>query len=1147
MNQKLFCCGASCFSRPDVLIMVVCLSAVLCFPVPLGAFELGFYHGTDTTPSSYGADYIMPYTMVSPAFLDSCAGLGLKVLMELPRSEVDSIDPMNPNDTHLAAVESFILSWQANGQEHSAIKGWYLYDEPMVWGVTSDQLRVVYDRIRKHSDLPVYLTFSKAIAYGGAPSQNQAMAFADCFDVLMYDDYPCFSTPTFGIGSEEFAGFTHQWRRSLNIAASMANQMGKSFVPVLQSMGAQIDSESQYEKLRLPTLPEAHYQMHLSIQAGADELIWFMFSKAMDSKALSGAAYPYDGQTWIGPGSNAVFAPLREEVDLYGDAIDHGEIYGGIKNASDADLRVKVFYSPSQNKTYVLALNRAARQLDNVSIALNLDKTYSMARRVGASESGNVTVIANSLTDSFSPYQAHVYELDTTGEPVALIDAKELACAIEMDMIRPDGQCTLRVSNHEASVSSIKHIVLASATETRTFATFMDNSDFTVAPVYPTPNNVAISPGFESGSSGWFFDPSQFAVVSTQSYSGNNSLKCTRTNPADYKLASQNLGIQVMPGYTYSIGCWIKTDNVIANANGGGATLCLQWKDANNQWHSGVYTSGLSGTHDWTYVTLQGVCPEDAVYANVCLYLRDGATGTAWFDDVEIHQYAIDAQLTNSDFEAGLDGWSPNTGYTVQNIERHGGNSALQYVRTDPQVYKTLRQDIDTVVTGNRYAVGCWIKTENVVGVASGGATLCLQWLDANGSWVGGVYPKGLDGTNGWTFVSLEGICPDDAVSANITLYMRPGATGTAWFDDVTFVHYPNTQHNVSLTFNSTGLPAGSDSTLSTAQVLPEAAGGMLATVTFANGYRLQGIFRDRGDTDDDHPSHYIAQLTNVRKARVEIDPMADNIFDCRVANESLGLGIKRVRIDASNDAFDAFADGDKFTTVTNAGSIGDGLLSSYAILNFAEDNLAAGDATSDDQPGSNRLAADPQNLTATIYFADGSVIRGPLVDLGDPNVTLTNPGFESGGTDWWLSTSGYELQSFEKHTGSKALENVRTDPQQYTLARHDITSVVAGNRYSVSSWIKTENVIAGSGGGATLCLQWRDANGQWAGGVYPQGLTGTNDWTKVTGNDLLCPANAVSANIILYLRPNATGMAWFDDVSLTINAADARNFVLQE
>ena len=134
--------------------LVVYLFIMLCVVFQVQALELGFYHVKNTAPHDKGADFIMSYQTVTMTFLDECSSVGLNVLVELPREDVKAIDPGDPNDPHLTHIETFITSLQTNGQDHAAIMGWYLYDEPEVWGVTPEQLLPVYHLIRKHSKQP---------------------------------------------------------------------------------------------------------------------------------------------------------------------------------------------------------------------------------------------------------------------------------------------------------------------------------------------------------------------------------------------------------------------------------------------------------------------------------------------------------------------------------------------------------------------------------------------------------------------------------------------------------------------------------------------------------------------------------------------------------------------------------------------------------------------------------------------------------------------------------------------------------------------------------------------------------------------------------------------------------------------------------
>ena len=86
---------------------------------------------------------------------------------------------------------------------------------------------------------------------------------------------------------------------------------------------------------------------------------------------------------------------------------------------------------------------------------------------------------------------------------------------------------------------------------------------------------------------------------------------------------------------------------------------------------------------------------------------------------------------------------------------------------------------------GGRYRVGAWIRTENVTAGASGGATICVQYLQG-GKWIGGEYPPGVVGTQDWTRVEMITTVPPEADQCQVTFYLRPRATGKAWLDEVT-------------------------------------------------------------------------------------------------------------------------------------------------------------------------------------------------------------------------------------------------------------------------------------------------------------------------------------------------------------------------
>jgi len=145
------------------------------------------------------------------------------------------------------------------------------------------------------------------------------------------------------------------------------------------------------------------------------------------------------------------------------------------------------------------------------------------------------------------------------------------------------------------------------------------------------------------------------------------------------------------------------------------------------------------------------------------------------------------------------------------------------------------------------------------------------------------------------------------------------------------------------------------------------------------------------------------------------------------------------------------------------------------------------------------------------------------------PNL-VRNPGFEESTpagkpADWGEYTTVNEVA----HSGSRSLFYENTDAKRYVLSSQKLPLEV-GKAYEISVWIKTENV-QGPETGATLCLEWYGADGNYLGGYYPAGFTGTTDWRELKGHSGRVPEGAANCTVICYLRQGMTGKAWWDDV----------------
>ncbi len=148
-------------------------------------------------------------------------------------------------------------------------------------------------------------------------------------------------------------------------------------------------------------------------------------------------------------------------------------------------------------------------------------------------------------------------------------------------------------------------------------------------------------------------------------------------------------------------------------------------------------------------------------------------------------------------------------------------------------------------------------------------------------------------------------------------------------------------------------------------------------------------------------------------------------------------------------------------------------------------------------------------------------------------DVVVANPDFEKG-ADGWPLPEGYRHDPTGGRNGSGALFYERTDPQQYPLPGQEL-KLQPGARYRFSAWIRTENIETPGGGGATICVEFRKG-GKWLSGHYPQGVRGTADWTRVEIVGIV-PVDAERTTLCLYLRPKATGKAWFDEVAIAVES----------
>ena len=170
------------------------------------------------------------------------------------------------------------------------------------------------------------------------------------------------------------------------------------------------------------------------------------------------------------------------------------------------------------------------------------------------------------------------------------------------------------------------------------------------------------------------------------------------------------------------------------------------------------------------------------------------------------------------------------------------------------------------------------------------------------------------------------------------------------------------------------------------------------------------------------------------------------------------------------------------------------------------------------------------------VLAAATSVGAGAQEKSAQPNL-VPNPGFEqcdakNRPAGWQLPQPFFSVSTNQPHSGQRCLQFANSDPHRYVLCNAPLPLKV-GRCYEIGAWVRTRDV-AGEDSGATICVQWHDAQGKFIGGCYPAGIKGTHtDWQHVQDCTGAIPSNAARCDISCYLRKGMTGTAWWDDVSV--------------
>lgn len=163
-----------------------------------------------------------------------------------------------------------------------------------------------------------------------------------------------------------------------------------------------------------------------------------------------------------------------------------------------------------------------------------------------------------------------------------------------------------------------------------------------------------------------------------------------------------------------------------------------------------------------------------------------------------------------------------------------------------------------------------------------------------------------------------------------------------------------------------------------------------------------------------------------------------------------------------------------------------------------------------------------PKEIPAPAVEAPAPAPAAPLLKNGD---------FELNAEAWNLG-KGFVIEQGGGRSSTRALSFERTDKADMAFTYQEV-KVVPGAKYRFSAWmryVRPEGDIKG----ATLGLEFFE-NGKFIKAIYPPGLISADDWTKVEGYAVV-PENATYARLVLQIRKEQLGKAWFEDVELKLD-----------
>lgn len=457
--------------------------------------------------------------------------------------------------------------------------------------------------------------------------------------------------------------------------------------------------------------------------------------------------------------------------------------------------------------------------------------------------------------------------------------------------------------------------------------------------------------------------------------------------------------------------------------------------------------------------------------------------------------------LANPGFENGSSNWvtwtNNSSTFTVDSLNPHTGVYCGKIQSQNTSGSGVWSQEITAGFSvGDQVNVSGYIKTDNVVSLNSGGAKLSITCYDNLSNVLKYDNSISVTGTTSYTNIKVSTTIPYNTSFYTVTLCLSD-ASGTVYFDDISSDLSSNKALNPGFENGSSNWVSWSDnsSTFEINSVNPH-TGGYCAKITSPsnNGIGIWAQDINSGFTAGNH-----INLTGYIKT--------DNVVS------ATGTGA-RLTITCYSALGTALSyDTSKYITGTTA----------YSLVNLSV-MIPSGTSFY-------RITPAIADATGTAYFDDISIII--------TNNPILNNGFENGTTQtqwvhWSSGSPVFEINSQYPRTGTYCAKIQSSNANDNSIWAQNISSgFSAGDHLYVTGYIKTDNIIPATGGGAKLAVTCYDSSGACVYNTTNKLITGTTSYS-LAEILIIIPNGTVFYTVSVGIS-NATGTAYFDDISSEI------------